>query len=446
MDVSNEWHDVDVHALDEISWSPIPNDEDQRNNGLSPNFQSPCAGSYSGRSFLTSTPRPPFTVHRRSPVSRGWLRYATFHSSDQESTTLLDIKAENSQGYQHFYTDYRFHNGGRLATTWLRLIGLLNQIPRQIREVSSSANLSHSRCEIPRGRDRSDLINLSELFPANGTARLKEEQPAVRPYKVSAEDAMGSLYRSEPMKLCQMILVKDAAYDCVAELGKYGNVQFNDLNANKNIFQRTFVREVRRCEELERKLTIPQDVQFMPLMCMTSAVRKNRECLGFLERQVVECVPDIELMPIDATTQVDQLELDFVSLNKNDSSLRKNLNEMREFQYVLERVEQFFEVHMADEAMHNIEAPDAEQDTLQKSISAGGHISGQNDIPLTPLLSDEKGENAWFVAGVMPLDKKNTFERVLWRACRRTAFVRISDVTLTLEDPVTVSLSTKKKI
>ncbi|VDM69995.1 unnamed protein product [Strongylus vulgaris] len=79
------------------------------------------------------------------------------------------------------------------------------------------------------------------------------------------------------------------------------------------------------------------------------------------------------------------------------------------------------------------------QQDFSKSVTPGGHITGQNDIPLTPLLHDEKGENAWFVAGVIPLDKKNTFERVLWRACRRTAFVRISDITLTLEDPVTRS-------
>ncbi|KAK6055669.1 hypothetical protein COOONC_06824 [Cooperia oncophora] len=163
-----------------------------------------------------------------------------------------------------------------------------------------------------------------------------------------AEVKMGTLYRSEPMKLCEMILVKDAAYDCVGELGKYGNVQFNDLNAKRNIFQRTFIREVRRCEELERKLR-------------------------FLERQVVECVPGVELLPIDASTietpshseinnletRVDELELDFVSLNKNDSYLRKNLNEMREYEYVLQRVEQFFEVHTEDEAMNNIEVPDA---------------------------------------------------------------------------------------
>ncbi|VDM70738.1 unnamed protein product [Strongylus vulgaris] len=34
------------------------------------------------------------------------------------------------------------------------------------------------------------------------------------------------------MKLCEMILVKDAAYHCIGEIGKYGNVQFNDVSSD----------------------------------------------------------------------------------------------------------------------------------------------------------------------------------------------------------------------
>ncbi|CAF5189101.1 unnamed protein product, partial [Rotaria sp. Silwood1] len=45
-----------------------------------------------------------------------------------------------------------------------------------------------------------------------------------------------------------------AAYSCIAELGELGIVQFRDLNPNVNSFQRKFVNEVRRCEEMERKL------------------------------------------------------------------------------------------------------------------------------------------------------------------------------------------------
>ncbi|KAL6737505.1 hypothetical protein Aduo_011141 [Ancylostoma duodenale] len=423
-----------LNSFDNIAWSPILDDElpDDAMRAEVLQLHSPCILNQSGRGFTTSTPRQTFAVHRRTPVSSRWLRYSSFrHYSGQDGASLLELGADNSQGYQHFYTDYRFHRRGRLAGAWLRLITLLRQIPRHIVEVSSRSGHSQSLCEVPRAVDRSDLINVSELFPPTTAVYPELESVATRAYRAPTKPSsstMGSLYRSEPMKLCEMILVKDAAYDCVGELGKYGNVQFNDLNANKNIFQRTFVREVRRCEELERKLR-------------------------FLERQVAECVPGIQLQPIDATTietpshfeinhletALDELERDFVELNRNDSHLRKNLNEMREFQYVLRRVDQFFEVHMEDEAMHNIEAPENQQDTFSKSVTSGGHISGQNDIPLTPLLNDEKGENAWFVAGVIPLDKKNTFERVLWRACRRTAFVRISDITLTLEDPVTLA-------
>uniref|UniRef100_A0A0N5ABS0 Uncharacterized protein n=1 Tax=Syphacia muris TaxID=451379 RepID=A0A0N5ABS0_9BILA len=40
---------------------------------------------------------------------------------------------------------------------------------------------------------------------------------------------MGSLYRSEQMRFCQMIVQKDAAFSCVAELGKKPYVQFKDV-------------------------------------------------------------------------------------------------------------------------------------------------------------------------------------------------------------------------
>ena len=40
----------------------------------------------------------------------------------------------------------------------------------------------------------------------------------------------------------------------MSELGELGLVQFRDLNPDTNAFQRKFVNEVRRCDEMERKL------------------------------------------------------------------------------------------------------------------------------------------------------------------------------------------------
>jgi len=43
-------------------------------------------------------------------------------------------------------------------------------------------------------------------------------------------DAMGSLFRSEEMVLCQLFLQSEAAYACVSELGELGLVQFRDVS------------------------------------------------------------------------------------------------------------------------------------------------------------------------------------------------------------------------
>lgn len=66
---------------------------------------------------------------------------------------------------------------------------------------------------------------------------------------------MGSLYRSELMSLCQMFIQSESAYDSINELGELGLVQFRDLNPSINAFQRKFVNELRRCDEMERKLS-----------------------------------------------------------------------------------------------------------------------------------------------------------------------------------------------
>uniref|UniRef100_A0A8D3BZ81 V-type proton ATPase subunit a n=1 Tax=Scophthalmus maximus TaxID=52904 RepID=A0A8D3BZ81_SCOMX len=66
---------------------------------------------------------------------------------------------------------------------------------------------------------------------------------------------MGSMFRSEEVCLVQLFLQSGSAYNCVSELGELGLVEFRDLNPNVNAFQRKFVGEVRRCEDLEKTFT-----------------------------------------------------------------------------------------------------------------------------------------------------------------------------------------------
>lgn len=43
-----------------------------------------------------------------------------------------------------------------------------------------------------------------------------------------------------------------------------------------------------------------------------------------------------------------------------------------------------------------------------------------------------------YTVGVIAHEKVNAFERILWRVCRRTAFLRYLEIEQDLEDPDTV--------
>uniref|UniRef100_A0A8C3LIA7 V-type proton ATPase subunit a n=1 Tax=Chrysolophus pictus TaxID=9089 RepID=A0A8C3LIA7_CHRPC len=92
---------------------------------------------------------------------------------------------------------------------------------------------------------------------------------------------MASVFRSEEMSLMQLFLQVEAAYCCVAELGDLGLVQFRDLNANVNSFQRKFVNEVRRCESLERILPCNLFIYLLTLFRFTAGVIKRERMIPF---------------------------------------------------------------------------------------------------------------------------------------------------------------------
>uniref|UniRef100_A0A8C6X5V3 V-type proton ATPase subunit a n=1 Tax=Naja naja TaxID=35670 RepID=A0A8C6X5V3_NAJNA len=212
---------------------------------------------------------------------------------------------------------------------------------------------------------------------------------------------MGELFRSEEMTLAQLFLQSEAAYCCVSELGELGKVQFRDLNPDVNVFQRKFVNEVRRCEEMDRKLRfVEKEIK-----------KANIPITDTGENPEVPFPRDM----IDLEANFEKIENELKEINTNQEALKRNFLELTELKFILRKTQQFFDEQMADPEL------------LEESSSL--------------LEPSEMGRGAplrlGFVAGVINRERIPTFERMLWRVCRGNVFLRQAEIENPLEDPVT---------
>ncbi|XP_032452046.1 V-type proton ATPase 116 kDa subunit a isoform X3 [Nasonia vitripennis] len=217
---------------------------------------------------------------------------------------------------------------------------------------------------------------------------------------------MGSLFRSEEMTLCQLFLQSEAAYACVSELGELGLVQFRDLNPDVNAFQRKFVNEVRRCDEMERKLRY-----------LEKEIKKDG--IPMLDTgENPEAPQPREMIDLEATFE--KLENELREVNLNAEALKRNFLELTELKHILRKTQVFF-----DEQEH---AGLNSTESMTRALISDDNIARQSALGPVQL---------GFVAGVILRERIPAFERMLWRACRGNVFLRQAEIETPLEDPST---------
>ncbi|XP_039445165.1 V-type proton ATPase 116 kDa subunit a 1-like isoform X2 [Culex pipiens pallens] len=210
---------------------------------------------------------------------------------------------------------------------------------------------------------------------------------------------MGAMFRSEEMALCQMFIQPEAAYTSVSELGETGAVQFRDLNAEVNAFQRKFVSEVRRCDEMERKLRYVE-----------AEVKKDNVKIPDIYEELPRAPNPREIIDLEA--HLEKTESEIMELSQNAVNLKSNYLELTELKHVLERTQGFF----------------FEQE--------GSGDTFRNNIIDDPSNIQTRGRLG-FVAGVIQREKVPGFERMLWRISRGNVFLRQAELEKPLEDPST---------
>lgn len=204
------------------------------------------------------------------------------------------------------------------------------------------------------------------------------------------------------MQLSQLFLQSESAYNTVAELGELGLVQFRDLNPDVNAFQRKFINEVRRCDEMQRKLRY-----------LEKEIKKDN--IPMLETgDNLEAPQQREIVDLEATFE--KLESELKEVNSNAEVLKKSYLELSELRHILKKTQQFFD-EMQDSAIAD--------DSIQLLCEEGMRAGGQTQMRLA------------FVAGVILRERLPAFERMLWRVCRGNVFLRQAEIEAALEDPHT---------
>ncbi|KAF9464615.1 V-type ATPase, V0 complex, 116kDa subunit family [Collybia nuda] len=230
-------------------------------------------------------------------------------------------------------------------------------------------------------------------------------------------DDYPSLFRSEQMSLVQLFVPTEVAHDAVAELGELGNVQFKDLNPTINPFQRSFVGEIRRIDEMARR------VRFF-----SNQIQKEKDVIPI--RPLYDSAPLITVGPRAAQT-IDDLD---VTLAEHESRLIK-MNDS--YQTLSERTKELVEArHVLRETAVFFDKAQGQQSGIRSSF----------DDSSAPLLQHDDRENQFssnvqfdleFVAGTIERGRVPTFERVLWRVLRGNLYMNHTDIEEPFIDPVT---------
>ncbi|KAJ0058376.1 hypothetical protein NL108_013870, partial [Boleophthalmus pectinirostris] len=179
------------------------------------------------------------------------------------------------------------------------------------------------------------------------------------------------------------------------------------LNPDVNVFQRKFVNEVRRCEEMDRKLRfVEKEIK-----------KANIDIVDTGENPEVPFPRDM----IDLEATFEKLENELKEINTNQEALKKNFLELTELKHILRRTQQFF-----DEVRSTLVTME-DPSLLEETSSVLMDPSEVNRAPL----------RLGFVAGVIGRERIPTFERMLWRVCRGNVFLRQAEIEDPLEDPTT---------
>lgn len=132
-----------------------------------------------------------------------------------------------------------------------------------------------------------------------------------------------TLFRSANMSLTQFYISNDIGREVVSSLGELGIVQFRDLNAETTAFQRTFTKEIRRLDNVERQLRYFKTQMEKEGIEMRSRFDFDEDMLAAPQANEID----------ELAERAQQLEGRVSSLNESYETLKKREIELTEWRW-----------------------------------------------------------------------------------------------------------------
>lgn len=197
--------------------------------------------------------------------------------------------------------------------------------------------------------------------------------------------------------MVQMYIPTEVAREVIYSVGELSLVQFIDLNSKVNEFQRSFVKELRRLDNIERQYTYFKteldkrhiEVKATPF-----------EVTGVQQSEIDEHAENAQLLEDRLSQLIDA-----------NSDLYVNQRDLKQFRYSVQAVDNFFK------SSSNSDIPSGlgESDELLGNLESGGN-------------SGSGSRQGNFISGVISRSKVGTLQQILWRVLRGNLYYYTEEV------------------
>jgi V-type H+-transporting ATPase subunit a len=209
---------------------------------------------------------------------------------------------------------------------------------------------------------------------------------------------------SAEMTMIQLYIPTEISRETVYSLGSLGLIEFRDLNKNVNQFQRSFVNELRKLDNVERQyrllLKTMEDHDIIPHENLVEDYKSTHK--NTLSTSQLDDIYSSAQLLEDRVTQL---------TNASEELLKKQMD-LKQYQQVLNATDKYFSSEVTSISLIDLD--------------------DQNENALLSNINNERESN--FITGVIPRDKIPILEKILWRVLRGNLLFKTSEIETKMYD------------